>query len=89
MSRAFNYAFGCLPDWEPQPGDRVYAAMRQNDDGSVLPFIGNGNLDFYYDLRMTPKEEDKIPTWQKFTVDMPQGHLKTAWVWVSREESAA
>jgi len=54
---------------------------------TTYSFIGNGNLDFWYDVPALPtKEKEAVPVWRfnwgSLQADVPEGHHKVAWIWV-------
>lgn len=59
----------------------------QNGFKSNLPFIGNGNINFFYDVARLPEtKEDQIPVWQYYwgsqQMGITPGHYKLVWLWV-------
>ncbi|KAK0724973.1 hypothetical protein B0H67DRAFT_450297, partial [Lasiosphaeris hirsuta] len=78
-----SYAFSCREDNPPpSDSDEGYYTV----DGFNYPFLCNGNLFCYYDIKKFPaRENDAAPIWQYFwgssEQDIIPGHMQVLWLW--------
>ncbi|KAK3317544.1 hypothetical protein B0T19DRAFT_479606 [Cercophora scortea] len=78
-----THAWSCLAENQlVAPYENYYTVS-----GFKFPFICNGNLNCYYDIKGAPSlNNTRVPVWQFYWGDaqggITPGHLQTLWLWV-------
>ncbi|KAK3385890.1 hypothetical protein B0H63DRAFT_188924 [Podospora didyma] len=86
-----SHAWTCQPYNEPSGTQEIYYTV----NGFKYPFLCNGNLNCYYDIKTAPSLDDdksvaprqtKVPVWQFYwgsdQMGITPGHLQVLWLWV-------
>jgi len=79
-----SHAWSCTAENDPSKTSERYYTVK----GFRYPFLCNGNIDCYYDIKTAPSPDDgtpEVPVWQYFwgsqQMGITPGHLQTIWLW--------
>ncbi|KAJ3530315.1 hypothetical protein NM208_g9377 [Fusarium decemcellulare] len=79
-----DHAFHCYPGAEAQPWP-FYSV-----NGLSQPFMGNGNINFAYDVNRAPVAGERLPVWEyrwgSQQMGITPGHLQALFYWDKLEE---